>query len=103
MPPLPAESLFKWETVREIGPHDLGYQPAVPGKLCEVELTSGVVVRAWRADDGQEYFCHGLTFGGKSAPGGALSPFTGPAVETILQQHFQPVPEAEAQPGDILV
>jgi hypothetical protein len=103
MSPLPPEPLFKWETLREIGPHDLGYAPPVPGKMCEVELTSGATVQAWRADDGQQYFCHGLTFGGKDAPGGPISPFTGRAVETILEHHYEPVPEAEAKPGDILV
>jgi hypothetical protein len=103
MSPDPPESDFRWETLREIGPHDLGYAPVVPGKMCEVELTSGATVQAWRADDGQQYFCHGLTFGGKGAPGGPISPFTGRAVETILQHHYQLVTEAEAKPGDILV
>jgi hypothetical protein len=99
----PPEPIFKWETLREIGAHDLGYAPAVPGKMCEVELSSGVPVQAWRAADGQQYFCHGLTFGGKDAPGGPVSPFTGRAVETILQEHYRPIPEATALPGDILV
>jgi hypothetical protein len=71
--------------------------------MYEVELTSGAVVRVWRAEDGQQYFCHGLTFGGKEAPGGPVSPFSGQVVETILQQHYHLVTESEARPGDILV
>lgn len=86
-----------------VGPYDLRYAVAVPGKMYEVELTSGPTVRVWRADDGQQYFCHGLTFGGKEAPGGPVSPFGGQPVETILQQHYQPVVESGATPGDILV
>lgn len=55
------EPLFKWETMKEVGPHALHYQDrAVPGKIVEVQLTSGDQVRVWRADNGQEYFCHGL-------------------------------------------
>jgi hypothetical protein len=104
MPYLPPQPIFRWETLREIGRYDLWYENPVPGAMHEVELTSGkTTIRVWRADDGRQYFCHGLTFGGKDAPGGPVSPFTGEAVETILQGHYQPVPEAEARPGDILV
>lgn len=71
--------------------------------MYEVKLTSGKAIRVWRADDGRQYFCHGLTFGGKDAPGGVISPYTGTPVETILQEHYQLVPEAEAKSGDILV
>jgi hypothetical protein len=76
--------IFKWETLREVGPYDLRYAVPVPGKLYEVELTSGPGVQVWRASDGQQYFCHGLTFGGKEAPGGPISPFSGRPVETIM-------------------
>jgi hypothetical protein len=65
-------------------------------------LPSGPTVRVWRADHGQEYFCHGLTFGGKEAPGGAVSPL-GDYVPTILGGHYVPIPEDQARPGDILV
>src|SRR5262249_39683010 len=76
----------------------------VQGKLFEVELTSGHMVNVFRADDRQFYFCHGLTFGCKGAPGGAVSPFSGKDVRTILDNHFRPVdPESTAVPGDILV
>jgi hypothetical protein len=68
--------------------------------MYEVELTSGPRVRVWRAGDAQHYFCHGLTFGGKEAPGGPISPFSGKAVETILQRHYHSVPEPEAKPGE---
>jgi hypothetical protein len=103
MAPSPPELIFKWETLREVGPYDLRYAVPVPGKLYEVELTSGPGVQVWRASDGQQYFCHGLTFGGKEAPGGPISPFSGKAVETIPHRHYQPIPESEARPGDILV
>jgi hypothetical protein len=97
------ESLFRWETLKEIGPHFLGYKSSVPGKALEVELTSGHKIHVWRAESGSQYFCHGLTFGGKAAPGGPVSPFTGKPVETILHGHYQLIPEAQARPGDILV
>lgn len=96
--------LFKWETSRALGPHTLQYEQPIQGTIFEVELTSGPKVQVFRADDRRFYFCHGLTFGGKLAPGGAVSPFSGKDVRTILDRHYQPVaPEAGAVKGDILV
>jgi hypothetical protein len=98
------EALFRWDTLTVIGPHDLLYQgQPVPGMTCEITLSSDRTITVWRAGDGKQYFCHGLTFGGKEAPGGVLSPYTGIPVETILEEHYQMIPEADAQPGDILV
>lgn len=97
------EPIFQWETLKEVGPHELRYQTlTVPGKIFEVDLASGAKVRVWRADNGQEYFCHGLTFGGKKTPGGAVSPF-GDHVPIILREHYQSIPESQAKAGDILV
>jgi hypothetical protein len=95
--------IFRWDTLKEVGPHDLGYRPIVPGKMMEVALTSGTVVRVWRSADGMQYFCHGLTFGGKDAPGGPVSPYTGASVEAVLREYYESIPEAEARAGDILV
>lgn len=98
-------SIFVWDTLKEIGSHDLKYESGtMSGKIVEVELTSGEKVHAWRAVNGQDYFCHGLTFGGKEAPGGAVSPFSGKDVQIILDNHYRFVdPESDAVPGDILV
>jgi hypothetical protein len=97
------QPIFCWETLREVGRETLRYQTgAIPGQVCEVELTSGQKVTVWRSDDGQEYFCHGLTFGGKTAPGGALSPY-GKEIPTILREQYELVPESQARAGDILV
>ena len=98
------EPIFKWETMREVGPWVLHYQPPVHGKVFEVELTSGAKVQLFRASDGEFYFCHGLTFGGKQAPGGTVSPFSGKDVRTILDNHYRVVePESGAVQRDILV
>ncbi len=98
------EPIFKWETMREVGSLALPYEQLVHGKVVEVELTGGPKVRVFRAEDGQFYFCHGLTFGGKEAPGGPVSPFSGKDVRTILDSHYRRVdPEAAAVRGDILV
>lgn len=105
MKPAKAEEkpIFKWDTMREIGQETLRYQTgAIPGKVYEVELMNGPKVKVWRSDDGQQYFCHGLTFGGKEAPGGAISA-SGKEVPTILRGHYDLVPESQARPGDILV
>jgi hypothetical protein len=102
----PAEDdpLFNWGTLRDVGPWVLAYAEPVHGRILEVELTSGPRIQVFRADDGQFYFCHGLTFGGKQAPGGAVSPFSGRDVRTILDNHYWHVdPESGAVPGDILV
>lgn len=105
IPPKAGElaSIFHWATLKEIGPHDFRYKTPVKGKMYEVELTSGQSVKVWRAEDGRQYICHGLTFGGLHAPGGPVSPFTGKPVETILQYHYEMVPEQESRLGDILV
>jgi hypothetical protein len=101
---LAPEPIFTWETMRQVAARTLPYEQPVPGKVFEVELTSGPKVQVFRGDDGQFYFCHGLTFGGKQAPGGAVSPFSGADVRTILANHYRRVePESEALPGDILV
>lgn len=101
---LPPTPVFKWDTLREVGPHTLPFKEPVRGTELEVELTSGHKVNGFRADDGQFYFCHGLTFGGKDAPGGPVSPFSGQDVRTILEHHYRPViPESDAVAGDILV
>jgi hypothetical protein len=101
MPPGP---IFKWDTLREAGPDTRRFeQGTVPGKACEVELTSGLRIRVWRADDGRQYFCHGLTFGGKEAPIGAVSPY-GIEAPAILHSFYDLVGvEAQAKAGDILV
>jgi hypothetical protein len=99
-----AEPIFVWKSLREVGPRTLYYQPPVQGRVFEVELTSGAMVQVFRAADGQFYFCHGLTFGGKEAPGGAVSPFSGKDVRAILDNHYRLVePESAAVAGDILV
>ncbi len=102
--PIEPVPIFKWESMREIGRHTLRYEQPVHGTVFEVELVSGPMIRVFRSDDGQFYFCHGLTFGGKEAPGGAVSPFSGKDVRSILDNHYRLVaPESDAVRGDILV
>ncbi|MBI3823934.1 MAG: hypothetical protein HY289_14795 [Planctomycetes bacterium] len=96
-------SIFRWDTIREVRPHDLHYESPMKGWDVEVEMTSGVTILAWRAEDGQQYFCHGLTFGGIHAPGGVISPFSGRSVEAILADHFDATAEVDARTGDIVV
>jgi hypothetical protein len=97
-------SVFRWETLREIGPDLLPFAKPVHGFELEVELISGSRVHVFRAEDGRFYFCHGLTFGGKDAPGGAVSPYSGKAVTTILAELYDLVaPESAATAGDVVV
>jgi len=42
------ESIFKWQTMREIGPHALPFKDPVHGKTFEVELTTGPTIRKSR-------------------------------------------------------
>ena len=98
------QSLFLWQTLQELGPETLPYRIPVLGTRCEIALRSGERIHVWRAGDGREFFCHGLTFGGNLAPGGAISPFGGPPVEAILREFYDLVPnEGDAEAGDILV
>ena len=90
-------------TLRDVGGHEFRYLSGpVPGRVVEVELTSGPTMRLC-SDDGVRYFCHGLTFGGKDAPGGPISPYTGNPVEVILREHYEAIPEVRATAGDVLV
>jgi hypothetical protein len=96
--------IFKWTSLREVAPYLLRFKDPIQGKSFQVELTSGRMIHVFRSDDGEFYFCHGLTFGGKTAPGGAVSPFSGEDVRTILENHYRLIdPEAGAIAGDILV
>lgn len=98
------DEIFRWESLRMGGRADMRPKgQLVTGRTGEVELTTGGVIEVWRSEDGKEYFCHGLTFGGKSAPGGPVSPYSGVPVERIIHAFFDMVVEAETRPGDILV
>src|SRR5437660_11994489 len=95
--------MFKWESLRKVAAHTLRYRMGeIPGDTYDVALNDGKVIQVWRAKDGQQYFCHGLTFGGKQAPGGVISPY-GKEVPALLHEYYEQVPEARAQAGDILV
>jgi hypothetical protein len=95
--------IFRWETLQEVAPDTRRFREReVPGRAWQIELISGERIQVWRAEDGQQYFCHGLTFGGKEAPGGAISPY-GNEVPTILRAHYELVLEVHATAGDILV
>jgi hypothetical protein len=69
-------SIFRWETLRKVGTDVLPFLVPVPGFVMEVELISGRRVSVFQAEDGRFYFCHGLSFGGKDAPGGPISPYS---------------------------
>jgi hypothetical protein len=102
--PFEPEPIFKWETMRLLGSRTLHYGEPVHGSVVEVQLISGPKAHGFRSDDGEFYFCHGLTFGGKQAPGGAWSPFSGKDVRAILDNHYFLVnPESKAVGGDIVI
>ncbi len=106
MSPLVPTDLFRWDTLRVVGPFDLRYLQRVKGSLVEVELLErpGTWILAWRGDDRAFYFCHGLTFGGVLAPGGPISPYEANAVEEILSVSYSVVnSEADASIGDVLI
>lgn len=58
----------------------------------------------WVPDDGQTYWCHGYTFGGKDAPGGPYSTYGREVQEKILSMDgWRPNPSCQAAGDDILV
>jgi hypothetical protein len=95
--------VFRWETLRIVEPCVLPYENPIYGVTVEVELVSGMAVKCFRADDGRFYFCHGLTFGGADAPGGAVSPYSRDEVGKILAGLHEEIADARAAPGDVLV
>lgn len=98
-------AIFRWETLQVITACLLRFEEEeIHGVTMEVELISGRRVNIFRPDDGVSYFCHGLTFGGKDAPGGAVSPYSGASVRGILDDFFIVVsPESAAVTSDIVV
>lgn len=97
-------SIFRWDTLIAVRRHDLLFQGrSVTGTMYEVSLMSGRVVSVWRSVDGNQFFCHGLTFGGKEASGGIASPYTGWPIETILADYYDMIAESAANLGDVVV
>jgi hypothetical protein len=95
--------IFRWESLRVVEASFLPYEEPIFGSTVEIGLVSGSVVKCFRADDGKFHFCHGLTFGGVSAPGGAISPYSQGEVGKILNDLYEKIAEIRAMPGDILV
>ncbi len=106
MNPLVSTDLFRWDTLRVVGPQSLWYPLNVSGSIVEAELVDrpGTWISAWKPDDGVTYFCHGLTFGGSQAPGGPVSPISSNSIQTIVGASFREIGnESLARPGDIVV
>jgi len=98
------QPIFRWETLRDVSSRVLRFEEELHGVTMEVDLISGNRILLFRADDRVSYFCHGLTFGGKHAPGGPVSPYSGASVKTILDDfYFAVSPESAAKESDIVV
>jgi len=78
------------------------------GDNYEVKTDAGNSIIVWKPHRNQaehhRYWCHGLTFGGKRAPGGPFSPYTGPSVQQIIKDEWDELWCCNiAKKGDIIV
>jgi RHS repeat-associated protein len=73
------------------------------GSNYEVKTDAGNRIIVWKPANGTTYWCHGLTFGGKTAAGGPFSPYSGAPVQRILADEWQEWRCCDAEPGDIAV
>ena len=98
------EPIFKWDTLREVGQETLRYQMGyLPGKVYEVELTSRAKSDglAWRRRPAIFLPRSDLRWEARHLAD-AVSPY-GKEIPTILRGHYDPVPEHQTRPGDIVV
>ena len=77
---------------------------ATNGKVLKAKTDAGAPIEIWKPDDGQTYWCHGFTFGGKTAPGGPYS-LWGQDVPMVLKDDgWQPQTDScAAKSGDAIV
>jgi hypothetical protein len=94
----------KWHPNTDTGKKSAPWGPGRPvGKVLTGKTDAGTEVPIWHPDDGVTYWCHGYTFGGKSAKGGPYSVW-GESVPTILADDgWKPTYSCMAQPSDIMV
>ncbi|HTB80774.1 MAG TPA: DUF4157 domain-containing protein [Opitutaceae bacterium] len=88
------------DTGRKVKPWGAGPD----GKILRANTDAGTPLDIWKPDDGQTYWCHGFTFGGRTATGGPYS-LWGQDVPTVLNDDgWSPqVDSCAAKPGDLLV
>jgi len=73
------------------------------GDILNAATDAGTAINTWRPHDGATYWCHGYTFGGKTARGGPYSVW-GVSVPTILNDDgWKRVPSCVSSNDDILV
>ncbi len=94
----------KWHPNTATGKKSAPWGPGRPvGKVLTGKTEAGTSIDIWRPDDGATYWCHGYTFGGKTAKGGPYSVW-GESVPTILADDgWKSTSACMAQPSDIMV
>jgi hypothetical protein len=74
----------------------------VPGGVYEVRTAHGHPIEVWKPDAGDQYWCHGFTFGGFDVANGPYS-VEGPSVPIVLQDEYSWIPSYMATPGDAVI
>jgi len=94
----------KWHPNTATGTKSAPWGPGRPvGSVLKGKTDAGTSIDIWHPDDGATYWCHGYTFGGKTAKGGPYSVW-GESVPTILADDgWKPTYSCMAQPSDIMV
>lgn len=93
-----------WHPNTDTGRDSEPWGPGSPrGDILNAATDAGTAINSWRPHDGTTYWCHGFTFGGKTARGGPYSVW-GVSVPTILiDDGWRRVPSCVSSNEDILV
>ncbi len=97
--------LINWPMRKPVGPARL-WPDGPSGTEFSVPDSAGNPITIWGPNPGApenlQFNCHGLTFGGSTAPGGPFSP-EGDSVPTLLKDGYTPIFYKFAQKGDIVI
>lgn len=93
----------KWHPNRATGKTSFPWGSGPNGDILEGATDARTTIDIWRPHDGTTYWCHGYTFGGKSARGGPYS-LWGSDVPTVLKDDgWKQTYSCMARPKDILI
>lgn len=93
----------KWYPNTATGKTSFPWGSGPNGDVLTAVTDAGTAIDIWRPHDGTTYWCHGYTFGGKSAKGGPYS-LWGSDVPTVLRDDgWRQTYSCMAQPKDVLI
>lgn len=93
----------KWHPNRATGRTSFPWGSGPNGDILEATTDGGTTIDIWRPHDGKTYWCHGYTFGGKSARGGPYSLWGSDVPMVLRDDGWKQTYSCMVQPKDILI